>query len=47
MKQKQTKKSINYQFRFLYFIGILAVVFGHAGGGLSLFFDWFKPQAII
>lgn len=39
--QKEMNKE-NIQFRILYFIGILLVVAGHAGGGsTSLFYEWF------
>ena len=39
-------KSINYQFKILYAIGMILIVAGHAGnGGISLFYDWLPPYA--
>lgn len=40
------KKSINYDFKFLYAIGMILVVAGHcSNGGVSIFYDWFTPYA--
>lgn len=39
-------KSINKQFKILYALGIFFIVSGHyANGGMSFFYEWFKPYA--
>ena len=35
----------DYRFKFLYVIGIISVIFGHCGQGISLFYDWFPPYS--
>lgn len=40
-----SKRDIDYRFKFLYVIGIISVVFGHSGYGISLFYDWFPPYS--
>ena len=40
------EKKINYQFKILYFFGILFIVACHCGyGGISLGYEWFYPGA--
>lgn len=40
------EQKINYQFKFLYVIGIIAVVAGHCGnGGISLGYEFFPPAS--
>ncbi len=40
------KKEINYQFKFLYAIGMILIVAGHCkNGGISLAYEWFTPYA--
>ena len=40
------KKNINYDFKFIYAIGMILVVAGHcSNGGVSIFYDWFTPYA--
>lgn len=34
---------IDYRFKFLYVIGMVAVIFSHCGQGISFFYDWFPP----
>ena len=42
------KKSINYDFKFLYAIGMILVVAGHCSNGrVSIFYDWFTPYAFL
>ena len=36
-----SEKTINYQFKVLYTLGIIFVVTGHCYGGISLFLEWF------
>ncbi len=39
-------KSTNIQFKILYALGIFFIVSGHyANGGMSFFYEWFKPYA--
>lgn len=39
-------RHINYQFKFLYALGMVFIVAGHTkGGGFSLFYDWFPVIA--
>ena len=38
-------KQVDYRFCFLYVIGSIAVVCGHLGKGINLFFDWFPPYS--
>lgn len=41
-----SERKINYQFKFLYAIGIIAVVAGHCGnGGISLGYEFFPPAS--
>ena len=43
---EQTPTKTDYRFRLLYALGMIFVVSGHtAGGGVSLFYDWFPPYA--
>ena len=41
------KQAVNYQFKILYFFGIIFIVAGHTdnNGGIALFNDWFIPYA--
>ena len=40
------EKKINYQFKILYFFGILFIVACHCSyGGISLGYEWFYPGA--
>lgn len=40
------KKSVNWQFKLLYFIGIIAVLCGHSSTiGTPLLFEWFPPYS--
>ena len=41
------KKTIDYRFKFLYAIGMIMVVCGHAnGGGISIISDWFPSGGL-
>lgn len=44
-KTSKYVKEIDYRFKFLYVIGIISVVFGHSGWGISLLYDWFPPYS--
>lgn len=39
------EKGRDIRFSFLYTIGIISVVVGHSGEGVSLFYDWFTPYS--
>ena len=39
-------KTINYQFKLLYALGMIFVLAGHVrNGGINLFYDWFPPSS--
>lgn len=44
-KWERMKKTVDWRFKFLYVIGIISVVVGHTGEGVSLFYEWFTPYS--
>lgn len=45
MHYTRNMNKIDYRFKFLYVIGIISVIMGHCGQGISLFYDWFQPYS--
>lgn len=37
--------NIDWRFKFLYFVAIVAVIVGHVSGGLGILYDWFRPYS--
>lgn len=46
LQSPSSDRSVDYQFRLLYALGIIFVVLGHSvNGGVNILFDWFTPYA--